>query len=86
MKNTINTIDFLGGENINHIIYNTMKQSDAKKYEFYTSLDSAADSGWLNIVRAYLKQGKSKDAAIAEFKANMKDIETWHKEYLETIY
>lgn len=86
MKNTINTIDFLGGENVNSIIYNTIKQSNGKKYEFYTSLDSTADSEWLSIVRAYLNQGKSKDAAIAEFKANMNGIETKHKEYLETIY
>lgn len=86
MKNTMNTIDFLGGENINSIVYNTIKQTNGKKYEFYTSLDSTADSEWMNIVRAYLKQGKSKDAAIAEFKANMKGIETKHKEYLATIY
>ncbi len=86
MKNTINTVDFLGGENINSIIYNTMKQSHRNKYQFYTSLDSSADSEWLNIVRAYLKENKSKDAAIAEFKVNLKKIETRHREYLDAIY
>ena len=86
MKNTSNCIDFLGGQNINTIIYNTIRMSNREKHQRYTSLDSAFNNEWYSIVRACLKEDKSKEMAIAEFKAKMSDIEKRHKEYMNVIY
>ncbi len=86
MKNTISRVGFLGGQNINPLICDARRAIDSKKHQFYTSLDSAFAGEWCIMTREYLKGGKSREEAIAGYKARMKDIRKRHIEYMSAIY
>ncbi len=86
MKNTNRGIGFLGGQNMNAVICDARKAINSKKYQFYTSLDSAFAGEWVLMTRAYLKGNKTREESIAGYKARMKDIRKSHIEYISAIY
>ncbi len=81
LKNTKCNIDFLGGQNINPVIYDVLDTPGGK--HDYGGLEVIIFGEWMNKTRAYTNGEVDRKTAVAEFKEAEKKTQSWYKNMLD---
>ncbi len=81
LKNTDCKIDFLGGQDINPVIYDVLNTPSGK--HDYNGLEAMIFSEWMIRTRAYAKGEMDRKTAVTEFAEAEKKSESWVKSILE---
>ncbi|NLW01741.1 MAG: extracellular solute-binding protein [Clostridiaceae bacterium] len=78
--NNINTsLDFLGGQNINPVVYGAMRTT-TREYQSFKSPEAAYFFKWVEETMEYVSGRKDKDTAVADFMQEAEETNRWYRE------
>lgn len=82
LKNTETRLDFLGGQNINPVVYDALR-TPSRAYQSYSSPESDIFGIWADETLAYIRDDKDKNTAIADFIKKADELELRYKEIFD---